>query len=127
MTRASRAGAVIYAKDLAKLSAFYQQLLSMQVLKADTQHEVLNSADFQLVLHAIPPHIAATITIPQPLAPREDAAIKLYFSVDSLADAKRLSESLGGAVFDNEWAGPGFRMRNGCDPEGNIFQLRQWH
>lgn len=48
----ARAGALIYAKDLPCLSHFYQQLLAMQLLLADDEHHVLESADFQLIVHA---------------------------------------------------------------------------
>jgi len=121
----ARAGALIYAKDLARLSAFYQQLLGMQRLLADAEHHVIESADMQLIIHAIPPHIAATFTISSPPLPREEQAIKLFFTVPSLAAAEAAAESLGGALFGPAYAGPGFRVRNGYDPEGNIFQVRE--
>ncbi len=123
----ARAGALIYANDLPRLSHFYQQVLSMQRLLADDEHHVLESADFQLIVHAIPPHIAAGITLTEPPAPRENTAVKLFFSVPDLADAAATMARLGGRLFEPQWAGPGFAARNGCDPEGNIFQLREWH
>jgi predicted enzyme related to lactoylglutathione lyase len=46
--------------------------------------------------------------------------------VDSLAEAKAQATALGGIVFDDEWSGPRFRVRNACDPEGNVFQLREF-
>jgi catechol 2,3-dioxygenase-like lactoylglutathione lyase family enzyme len=122
----TRAGALIYAQDLPRLSAFYQSLLTMNLLHGDAEHHVLGSPDFQLILHAIPPAIAATIEITVPPTPREEAALKLFFSVASLEATARIAQELGGALFADEWQGPGFRVRNGCDPEGNIFQLREW-
>ena len=121
----ARAGALIYAKDLQRLSSFYQQLLGMTLLKADAEHHVIESADMQLILHAIPPHIGDTITISSPPKPRAEQAIKLFFTVPSLALATDLAGSLGGAVFGPEYSGPGFTVRNGYDPEGNIFQVRE--
>jgi predicted enzyme related to lactoylglutathione lyase len=123
----ARAGALIYAKDLPRLSQFYQQLLTMRRRLADDEHHVLESADFQLIVHAIPPQIAAGIVLAEPPAPRENSAMKLFFSVPDLADAAALMARLGGCLFEPVWAGPGFAVRNGCDPEGNILQLRQWH
>lgn len=122
----TRAGALIYASDVPKLSAFYERLLTMELLHGDAEHHVLGSPDFQLILHAIPPAIAATIEITVAPAPREETPIKLFFSVASLAAAAQIAQALGGALFADEWQGPGFRVRNGCDPEGNIFQLREW-
>jgi predicted enzyme related to lactoylglutathione lyase len=122
----ARAGAMIYAMDPERLSSFYEQLLSMRRLHADADHCVIESDDFQLVIHAIQPPIAATITITTPPAPREDTAIKLFFTIDDLSHATALARALGGDVFEQSWQGPGFVARNGCDPEGNLFQLRQW-
>lgn len=121
----AKAGALIYAKDLERLSHFYQTLLSMQLLVADTEHHVIESADIQLIIHAIPPHIASTFSIATPPVPREEQAIKLFFTVPSLSAAQTVAASLGGALFGHEYAGPGFKVRNGYDPEGNILQLRE--
>jgi len=121
----ARAGALIYAKDLERLSRFYQTLLSMQLLSADSEHHVIESADIQLVIHAIAPRIAATFEIASPPEPREEQAIKLFFTVPSLANAAATARSLGGALFGQEYAGPGFKVRNGYDPEGNILQVRE--
>lgn len=121
----ARAGALIYAKDLEQLSRFYQTLLSMTLLSADAEHHVIESADMQLIIHAIPPHIAAKFTIATPPVPREEQAIKLFFTAPSLSAAARVATSLGGSLFGQEYAGPGFKVRNGYDCEGNIFQVRE--
>ncbi|WP_313951602.1 glyoxalase/bleomycin resistance/dioxygenase family protein [Accumulibacter sp.] len=121
----AKAGALIYAKDLERLSHFYQTLLSMQVLCADREHHVIESADIQLVIHAIPPRIAARFSIATPPVPREEQSLKLFFTVPSLSGAETVAASLGGALFGQEYAGPGFKVRNGYDPEGNIFQVRE--
>ncbi|HEY1091342.1 MAG TPA: VOC family protein [Burkholderiaceae bacterium] len=121
----ARAGALIYAKDLERLSAFYQQVLGMRLLHADAEHHVIESADMQLIVHAIPSHIASTFTIASPPEPREAQAIKLFFTVQSLASAADVASAHGGALFGQGYAGPGFKVRNGYDPEGNIFQVRE--
>jgi predicted enzyme related to lactoylglutathione lyase len=120
-----RAGALVYAKDLARVSKFYEEVLQMRRVLDDADHHVLESPDLQLIVHAIPAHIAATIAIESPPEPREEAAIKLFFTVASFADASAVAASLGGMLYEQEWAGPGFKVRNGCDPEGNILQLRE--
>jgi predicted enzyme related to lactoylglutathione lyase len=121
----ARAGALIYAKDLERLSTFYRQLLGMKLLKADDTLHVMESPDFQLLIHAIPPHIAATFTIASPPVPREDCALKLFFTVESLSDAASEAAGMGGCVTGPVWDGPGFRVQNATDPEGNIFQVRE--
>lgn len=121
----ARAGALVYAKDLERLSGFYQRLLGMRLLHADAEHQVIESADLQLIIHAIPPQIAAGIAIASPPEPRAGQAIKLFFTVPSLANAETTAISLGGSLFGPEYAGPGFTVRNVYDPEGNIFQVRE--
>ena len=85
----ARAGAVIYAKDLARMAAFYETLLGMRRLHASPDHVVLESADIQLVIHGIPPHIAATFEISTPPEKREETAIKLFLTVPSLEAAAK--------------------------------------
>ncbi len=120
------AGALIYAHDLARLAGFYESFLAMRRFHDGDGYVVLESADAQLVIHAIPSHIAATFTIASPPELREDAAIKLFFTVPSLAAARAAAPALGGDVFADEWSGGTFKARNARDPEGNIFQVREF-
>ncbi|MDC8772548.1 VOC family protein [Roseateles albus] len=60
-----------------------------------------------------------------PPAPREEQAIKLFFTVYSMEEAAAKARALGGDVFGTVYAGPSFQMRNAYDPEGNVFQLRE--
>jgi catechol 2,3-dioxygenase-like lactoylglutathione lyase family enzyme len=121
----ARAGVVIYARHLDVMSRFYENVLGLRRLVADDEHHVLESPDIQVVLHVIPPHIAATVVIAVPPELREEQAIKPFFTVTSLAEAERSAPAHGGALFGPVWNGPGFRMRNGFDPEGNILQFRE--
>lgn len=125
MPNPARAGALIYALDLNRLSVFYQQLMGMRVVHADADHHIIASDDMQLILHAIPPHIATTIQLTSPPEPREDQSIKLFFTVPNLHESEKLAKQFGGALFGTEYSGPGFKVRNGYDPEGNIFHLRE--
>lgn len=121
----ARTGALIYASDLGLLSAFYQQVLSMRLLVADAEHEVIESADMQLILHAIPAAYRPQASGEQGLEVREQQAIKLFFTVGSLAATTAVIEASGGRVLEPLYTGPGFRVRNACDPEGNVFQIRE--
>lgn len=125
MTGPARAGVLIYAKDLARVSTFYERVLGASVLHADAEHRVIQSPDAQLVIHAIPPPYADAVVITSPPEPREQQAIKPFFTVQSLAVAERVAEECGGLVRGPVWPGPGFRARNVCDPEGNIVHLRE--
>lgn len=121
----ARTGVLIYAKQLEAVSSFYERVLGASVLHADGEHRVLQSPDVQLIIHAIPPRFAESIAIAVPPVPREEQAIKPFFTVESLAVAERIAEECGGKVWGPVWPGPGIRVRNVCDPEGNIVHLRE--
>ncbi len=121
----ARAGALVYAKDVERLAAFYETLLSMVRIHAAAELIVLESPDFQLVVHAMPPDRASEVVVTSPPVLREQTAVKLFFTVSSLQDAGAIAAGLGGEVLSGLWYGPGFRVCNACDPEGNVFQLRE--
>mgnify|MGYP000550041455 CR=1 FL=1 len=125
MSTASRMGTLIYAKDLAMLATFYRRLLSMSEVHASDELVVLRSADGELIVHQIPSHIAGTIVVESPPILREETAIKPFFSVASFAEAQAQASTMGGALFGPQYEGPGFRITNAYDPEGNIIQLRE--
>lgn len=125
MSGSARAGLFIYAKDLECLAVFYESIAGMARLHQTDELVVLESPDIQLLVHIIPPHIAAGITIKSPPEYREDTALKFFFTVPSLSKARTVAARLGGEVFNESWQGPGFLVCNACDPEGNIFQVRE--
>lgn len=125
MSGPARTGVLFYAKQLEAMSAFYEQMLGARVLHADAEHRVLQSPDVQIIIHAIPPAYAADIVIAVPPVPREEQAIKPFFTVGSLAGAQATAERLGGQVCGPAWDAPGLKVRNVCDPEGNIIHLRE--
>ncbi len=106
MSSPARTGVLIYAKQLDKVSSFYEQVLGARVLHADSEHRVLQSADVQLIIHAIPPQFAGQITIAVPPVPREEQATKPFFTVESLATAERIAEECGGKVWGHCGPGP---------------------
>ena len=123
MSDSTGAGVLIYAKNLEDVSLFYERVLAGTVLHADAEHKVLLSNGMRLIVHAIPPHIADSIVIGIPPEPREEQAIKPFFTVASLAAAARIAAECGGLVCGTARDGPDIRMQNVCDPEGNIVQL----
>jgi len=127
MSNKPKPSAVIFAKNVAQVVKFYEGVLSMSVVHRDSDHIVLNSEDFQLVIHAIPKQIADTIAIAVPPEIREDTAIKLCLPVSSIAEARAKAVALGGKVNaeEREWNGPGFKACDGHDPEGNVVQFRE--
>ena len=125
MSGPARAGLFLYARDLGCLADFYQSFLGMARLHASDELVVLESQDVQLIVHQIPLHIASGITITTPPTPREDSALKFFFTVPSISNARSMAVELGGGVLDGVYQGRGFRASNAWDPEGNIFQVRE--
>lgn len=122
----ARAGALIYARDLGLLTHFYRTLLQMDIRSQDAAFVVMENDDIQLLIHAIPESIACDIDIQVPPQLREQGAIKLFFTVPSLAWAEARAADLGGGLLPQQLPGPGFVLRNAFDPEGNILQLREF-
>lgn len=117
--------AVIFAKDAKRLAAFYQRVLGAHALRTEASHVALEAQGVQLVIHAIPDEVARTIEITSPPAPREDAAIKLIFTVPSVVQACRAVEAAGGVIHGRLWEGSDAVARDVLDCEGNVFQLRE--
>lgn len=119
--------AVLFVKDLVKVTAFYAGALGMTRVSGDGDHTVLGCDGFELVVHQIPKPIADSIVIAQPPVRRVWGAIRLDFPVSSLGDTRRLARSLGGEVDDAPpaWAAPGTNLIFGHDPEGNQFGVSQ--
>lgn len=122
----ARAGLLIYACDVERVARFYEAVLGMQRRASDAKRVVLASSDAQLIIHALPPQFRALAVAGSPAEPRLAAAIKPFYSVDDLAVAADAMREHGGELFPEVWPGPGFRVRNGCDCEGNVIQLREW-
>ena len=127
MSQPFTAGAIVYAKDIARLSQFYAAVAGLEIVHEAADHVVLESETHELVVVAIPAATAARIVISTPPARREDTALKLSFLVDSLAEARSAARAAGGDLNppDKEWDFQGLRVCDGCDPEGNMIQLRE--
>ena len=121
------AGAVVYAKDLQKTSAFYEHAIGLTVAQRKPDYTQLRCEGFDLVVHAIPASIAATFEIADPPERREDSAIKLSLPVASIAVARAAAPRHGGKIDapEREWEFGGMRLCDGHDPEGNVIQVRQ--
>jgi predicted enzyme related to lactoylglutathione lyase len=121
------AGAIVHAKDIHALARFYAAVADLEVMHEVDDHIVLESESVELVIVAIPAATAARIVISTPPARRENTAFKLVFAVPSLADAREAAGANGGELNPpvDEWKFQGLRVCDGCDPEGNMIQLRE--
>jgi predicted enzyme related to lactoylglutathione lyase len=118
--------AVIYAKHLDRMVAFYAGVVGLDEIARADDHVVLARGEQRLVIVAIPALIASTFEIDDPPRRREDAAVKPVFAVNDLAAARAAAISLGGMMDgpELEWRFDGARVRDGHDPEGNVIQLQ---
>jgi predicted enzyme related to lactoylglutathione lyase len=116
-------GAVIYAKDLDAMQAFYERVTKLAVEEVGEGYVLMD----ELSLVAIPEEIADTFEILSPPLRREETAVKLVFDVPGLAAARVRATQLGGMVdpADTEWEFGGWKVCDGHDPEGNVIQLRE--
>ncbi|HTJ19490.1 MAG TPA: VOC family protein [Steroidobacteraceae bacterium] len=119
----SNVSAVLFAKNLRRVAAFYSQALGMTCTASDEHHWALDGYGFHLIVHQIPPHIADKVTIQHPPERRVWGAIRLNFPVPSIEDSRRAARSLGGELDDAppEWADRNANFFLGYDPEGNVF------
>ena len=120
-------GAVVYAKDPARVATFYEHLVPMSVIHREPDHVILESPVAQLVVHAMPRPIADSIEVASPPERRTKTPIKLFFTVESLAGVRAGAAALGGELNapEQEWEWLGWRICDGHDPEGNVVQFRE--
>jgi hypothetical protein len=120
-------GLVVFAKNKKRVSAFYQQSLTLEVLESDSSHDLLRGNGYEVVVHTIPRKYAASITIATPPEPRDETPFKPTFVVASLADVRRAVEATGGYLKPEAaaWHFRGHAVLDGWDPEGNIVQFKQ--
>ncbi|MFL6626660.1 MAG: VOC family protein [Burkholderiaceae bacterium] len=127
MAQPFNAGAIVYAKDIHVLARFYAAVADLEVMHEVDDHIVLESETVELVIVAIPAATAARIVITTPPQRRENTAFKPVFAVPSLAEARASAKANGGELDPpgKEWKFQGLRVCDGCDPEGNVIQLRE--
>jgi predicted enzyme related to lactoylglutathione lyase len=113
--------AMLYVSDLARMVAFYRDGVGLTIRPEQSSETWVefDAGGVTFALHAIPPHIAAGITISDPAEAREETPIKLIFEVADL-DAARAQLAQHGAQLMpvSAWG-----ACDGLDPEGNVFQL----
>jgi catechol 2,3-dioxygenase-like lactoylglutathione lyase family enzyme len=125
----SRTGAVLFARRLDQVAAFYSSVLGLTEANRDDDHILLESPGFQLVVHRIAGRSPAPATA-EPAEPgvrRATAAFKPVFFVDSLESVRRIADAHGGAMEprEKEWSFDGILVCDALDPEGNVIQFRE--
>jgi predicted enzyme related to lactoylglutathione lyase len=127
MTQRGLIGAVLYARDLDRLVAFYAAIVGIEPRTVDAASAVFESGPLQFVIVRIPRHIAERIDIADPPEPRQNTPLKLVFAVEDIGRARDRAAALGGVLkaAEQEWEFEGAMVCDGHDPEGNVFQLRR--
>ncbi len=118
----AKSGAFVYAHNVSVLVDFYSMLLSANVVRQTPDLTILACEGLQLIVHELPEGIKVP---PNSESPRE-SSIKLFFSVANLDVANQRLVELGGKTMQEVWSNPVFSVCNAVDPEGNIFQLREF-
>lgn len=114
-------GAVIFVKDLKRMMAFYGGALGLSLLDDQSGEGWAEFATggASLLLHAIPPGLAAEISITDPPRTREESATKLLFRVTDVEAERARLVSHGVRMLElRAWG-----ACDGVDPEGNVFQI----
>ena len=117
----------VFAKNVEKVSLFYQQALGLKVQASDKTHDLLVGQDHEVVVHAISKAYAQSIEIESPPKCRDDAAMKPTFVVDDLEVVRAAAKANGGYLkpMKQAWRFRGFVVLDGWDPEGNVVQFKQ--
>jgi catechol 2,3-dioxygenase-like lactoylglutathione lyase family enzyme len=113
--------ALLFVKELPKMTAFYQAALGLAEIpgRASDGYVELDAGGVTLGLHAIPAHLAAEIAIASPPVAREETPLKLIFEVPDLDAARAHLLAHGAQMMDvRPWG-----SCDGLDPEGNVFQI----
>jgi predicted enzyme related to lactoylglutathione lyase len=107
--------AMIFAKDMARMTAFYRDLLGLP-------HLVERSRPGWEELEGLALHELTHIDVEDPPRRREDCALKLVFGTDDVrATRERLIAA--GVTMDATFEWEGRTFCDGVDPEGNVFQI----
>lgn len=118
-----RVSAVLYVKDLERVTAFYSAILRQPLVYRDAYHAVLRCGIFALDIHQLPADAMARTES----GSRESATVKLSFPVDSIVRARQVAAAHGGELDPGppRWVIEQQKICDGRDPEGNVFQLRE--
>jgi catechol 2,3-dioxygenase-like lactoylglutathione lyase family enzyme len=114
--------AMLFVKDLERMTAFYRDVMGLRPVEATRMDDWVEfeGGAIHFALHAIPEHIAKDIDVPDPPRPREQSSCKLTFTVDDLAAAEARLVAHGVSLLHRPWG-----AWDAVDPEGNVLGIRQ--
>ncbi len=121
-------GAVLYAKNLERLVAFYAALGNDVVVERESDFAIIQAHDnTELIILQTPEHVSAQIEITNPPVVRSETPLKLIFTVSSIEQALESVFKRGGALLAeaSQWKFRSDLVQDIVDPEGNVVQLWQ--
>lgn len=123
----TNSGVVLFVNDVLRVSVFYRDLIQMNVTTEAPTHTELTLPGFDLVIHKIPIDLPVEYDASGRAITREDSYTKICLPVVNIATARIVAQSLGGYIKgpEFEWLHRGYRVCDGQDPEGNVFQARE--
>ena len=119
--------AVVYAKDLDRMVAFYTALgLTLDESGSGDYAVLTGEKELELSILQIPERFASQIRLTDPPQARESTPIKLVFFVSSIDETLAATSLLGGRAKEGStrWQFRAHTVQDAVDPEGNVYQLR---
>jgi len=115
---------VIFTVDVRRLAAFYEAVLEVRPTLEPSGDIRLRAEREEILIHTIPAKIAKGIEIRTPPQPRDGAAIKPAFDVESLEVSLDAVTANHGVVTGRSFTLDGLTRHDVLDPDGNVIQLR---
>ncbi|KVT50789.1 VOC family protein [Burkholderia ubonensis] len=115
---------LLYVHDVASIKSFYLRYFDLRVVEEiDREWAVLDARNIELALHLAGPAFRRAAAPEPPHATH----VKLVFSITSGIDAHRDRLARDGVAVRElkRYDGFAYRMYDGLDPEGNVFQVMQ--
>ena len=113
-------GAMLFVKDLPRMTVFYRDVVGLRPIEETRLSDWVEfHGGARFSLHAIPPTIAAGISVDSPPRPREQGGTKLTFVVEDVEATLASIEAMGMPLLRRPWGAV-----EAVDPEGNILALR---
>ena len=119
--------AVLYAKDLEKLKAFYLAIGGNLTDSIDGEFAAISNGETELVILQAPQDIASQIVIEDPPAVRSATPLKPIVGTTSIADVLENLPGIGGRPVPGmkQWKFRQYIVQDIVDAEGNVLQLWQ--
>ncbi|MBN3821301.1 VOC family protein [Paraburkholderia sp. Se-20369] len=115
---------MLYVHDVTLLKSFYRQYFDLPIVEEiENEWIVLDAGNVELALHLAGPAFRDAASVARPRATN----VKLVFSIASGLDAHRARLAGAGVTVRDlkRYDGFAYRMYDGVDPEGNVFQVMQ--